>query len=938
MIFKINSMDKFLSLFENTELIKTNDYNNYKINYNDEQLKFIESPLQNAKLLGIPGGGKTQSIIGKVIYHYTKSDINQNNQFLILTFSKRACIDFIEKGKKQNRRLFNNKNIRTIHSIAGKIVYKIMEKRSSSQETVIISSIDLLNSNVDEIKEMDEFNNLKIIFIDEAQDISYIQYKFILKIAELTKCFIIMIGDPNQNIYQFQHGSDQYLLNHPGHTYVLKKNYRSTPHIVNFINQFRPWNNLTSEMISTKEDDRFNKKPIIFTGTIQEIIKDITNKIINSPFPKEEIAIISPVKKSKAYKDSYTNISLSIFSDILNDYNILFLKHYEESKNEEEISNDIKKVKNHINLITIHGSKGLEFKQVFLLNFHTCTMGIVPTEEKYKEFKYLWYVGLSRASYDLNIYIDKNKQPWNELKNCSADLYDINNIKLTFNKEIKFSEEILPISHSLNKILDEKLLYELENTFKYTIETEILYPIDENNINLKNNKENILFYEIFIKNIFYFYYNKVNNTLPYFIIKLKNILSNIITIPQNLINSYKILKLRCPFISNNLIKLSDFSSIKNKFKKQEEEIYTFLCKTLNFNYNKEFYLESNNNYIENNKNKLLESILYLENSYQKDDIILNHLLIITNFYYQIEFDSSDILNRLNYFIKNAIHLINSISNKFKFENKFIHPKLPIIGTADLIDENKIINIKFNDNLNIKHIFELILIQHLKDPKFEKDYQLEIWNFQLGLKYIIKINKSELNIYKLLKILSKSINTKLENMIFVYDLETTGFLYSNKKIDIIDRHFEELTTSIIISTGLLKPVDVPFIPFEITKLTGITKEMVYESGDHFSKFKSELEEVMEFCHMPIFIAHNGNSFDHKILINKNIITNFNCKLLDSRIIIKLFLNDDVTNKCLLDIFQYLFKYTPIAHRANSDVKMLILIFQKLEITEEKILNM
>ena len=47
-------------------------------------------------------------------------------------------------------------------------------------------------------------NNLKVIFIDEAQDISYIQYKFILKISELTKCAIIMIGDPNQNIYQFQ--------------------------------------------------------------------------------------------------------------------------------------------------------------------------------------------------------------------------------------------------------------------------------------------------------------------------------------------------------------------------------------------------------------------------------------------------------------------------------------------------------------------------------------------------------------------------------------------------------------------------------------------------------------------------------------------------------------------------------------------------------------
>ena len=61
-----------------------------------------------------------------------------------------------------------------------------------------------------------------------------------------------MIGDPNQNIYQFQNGSDQYLINHPGKNFKLIKNYRSTPHIVNFINYFRPWDKLTNKMISTK--------------------------------------------------------------------------------------------------------------------------------------------------------------------------------------------------------------------------------------------------------------------------------------------------------------------------------------------------------------------------------------------------------------------------------------------------------------------------------------------------------------------------------------------------------------------------------------------------------------------------------------------------------------------------------------------------------------
>jgi superfamily I DNA/RNA helicase len=320
-------MDKYLSLFENNELKKQNDNNNYKVNYNAEQLEFINSPLEDCKLLGIPGGGKTQSIIGKVIHHYNNKDINSNNQFLILTFSRRACNDFIEKGKRQNKFFFNIKNIRTLHSLAGKIIYNILETKSSSQDTVIISSIDLIEKHGKEILEMEDFFNLKVIFVDEAQDISNIQYQFILKISKLTGCKVILIGDPNQNIYQFQNGSDQYLINHPGKNYTLIKNYRSTPHIVNFINHFRPWNILTQQMISTKDlNDPFNKKPNIFIGLISDIINNVVNKILKSPFPLEEIAIIGPVKKSKPCQDSYANIGLSLFTNLLNSYNINYIK------------------------------------------------------------------------------------------------------------------------------------------------------------------------------------------------------------------------------------------------------------------------------------------------------------------------------------------------------------------------------------------------------------------------------------------------------------------------------------------------------------------------------------------------------------------------------------------------------------------------------------
>jgi hypothetical protein len=75
-----------------------------------------------------------------------------------------------------------------------------------------------------------------------------------------------------------------------------------------------------------------------------------------------------------------------------------------------------------------------------------------------------------------------------------------------------------------------------------------------------------------------------------------------------------------------------------------------------------------------------------------------------------------------------------------------------------------------------------------------------------------------------------------------------------------------------------------------------------------------------------------------MIDKKIVTYEKCKFLDSRVIIKLFLNDNVAHKSLNDIFQYLFKIKPQENRAETDVKMLISIFKKLNITDEKILNM
>ena len=312
-------MDDFLNQFHQIE--------NNKMNYNEEQLAFIHSKLNDCCLLGIPGGGKTASIIGKIIYHFNIGELKKNNELLICSFSRRACHDFIEKGQKSNKKLFNSKNVRTLHSLAGKIVVNILDKKSSSQDTVIIAASELVYENKDSILEMNEFKHLKVIIVDEAQDISQIQYDLIMRLKEIICCKVIMVGDPNQNIYQFQNGSDKFLMNHSVNKFHLVKNYRSSKQIVDFINQFaRPWDLLTPLMVSTKKEDY--KKPVIFCGNVSEIVQDIIYKIKNSKYERHNIAIIGPVKRSKPINDYYSNIGLSLMTNLLMENGISYLKHY----------------------------------------------------------------------------------------------------------------------------------------------------------------------------------------------------------------------------------------------------------------------------------------------------------------------------------------------------------------------------------------------------------------------------------------------------------------------------------------------------------------------------------------------------------------------------------------------------------------------------------
>ena len=138
------------SIINHKDINKHNTTNKH-INYikeietlNEQQLEFINNKIENCVVYGNPGCGKTKSIIEFCINKKVKS-----NEFLIISFSKKAQIDFINRGKQKSN-IFNNNNVKTIHSLAYTILKKCLGKSSNNINTIILATYkNMLSNNLD---------------------------------------------------------------------------------------------------------------------------------------------------------------------------------------------------------------------------------------------------------------------------------------------------------------------------------------------------------------------------------------------------------------------------------------------------------------------------------------------------------------------------------------------------------------------------------------------------------------------------------------------------------------------------------------------------------------------------------------------------------------------------------------------------------------------
>lgn len=310
-----NFKDKYkLSKEKISKPITQKRYNKIFEKISEEQKEIINDKDTKAMMiLAGPGSGKTKVLVHKIASLILTEDIKPE-QFMMLTFSKSAKMEFKTRLNSLIGALSYDVEIQTFHSYALKLIARVANKEN---KIILENAIEEATRQINE-KEI-TLPHITILVLDEFQDINEKSFEFVKAIYKATNedIKIIAVGDDDQCIMDFNGAQvnfiDKYKKefgydedgNEVYKQYELLCNFRSKKDIVNYSNDF-----------ITKITKRYKTKPLysnsLDSGSIN-IYSFLSKNMI--------IPLIELVKQEK----SISNIAILVKTNemVLDIYSIL---------------------------------------------------------------------------------------------------------------------------------------------------------------------------------------------------------------------------------------------------------------------------------------------------------------------------------------------------------------------------------------------------------------------------------------------------------------------------------------------------------------------------------------------------------------------------------------------------------------------------------------
>lgn len=926
--------------------------------YDPEQLDFITSPVDDCCLAACPGSGKTHSCIGLVTHLFRVRGWDHTN-VIALMFSREAQAQFQRRAKDALLGEFATTGVKTIHKLATSVLVQLTGKKSESVDTVVAAATHHITSiNADIFAEKcPRLSKLRLIIVDEAQDISASQHKFILALRQIVPgASIYMVGDTNQNIMQFQGGSDSFLRNHaPNNKKYLVRNYRSTTEIIDFANQHRPWKE-TPAMVPGGVP-RHGPKPTWYTHSDRQAAIDaVVQEVLECE--GQNVAVIGPFKvNSKTGEVNKHCIGLNSILDTLR-------ANHPEVKCEvgyvlgdrDESKTVAVDPENATVLFTIHGSKGLEFDRVILVDFHFRTFKSRPSLAQHRRHEYLWFVGMTRAKNTLSMHsvVHKGASPWTGMKECDPNTYttmhqgNVNWGQVDFN-----NEEPRMLMWSVTDFLSEmkqeswteeqRLVFQNLVSFEELTTNTLWHDTSQDHKLLARHSALCGVVAHYTVEAAYICRHRPGEA-PSFIHDLQSYLSHALTIPDRMRHSLEKLQEKLgQTLARGLLRVSDLKELMPRFKKPEQSLVEYVIERRSLD-DKVMLRETSPLYW-HNEEELRTICEALAKPRQAVDGELQALLFKVGLYHYQKAnnlaylwgsdESESLFQLLQPYMGRIAEWVSKssefLSKDWQFEVAHTHPCTDLRCRVDAIDpDGNIVEFKFShDDFGFYHKLQALLNYDTAHPDWRRPRMFKLVNLRKGVMSEFSFSADR---KRLLLGVARTTKSKLRNMCFVYDLETTGV---NPMFDeIIDRHFYEPLLDLVVSSGLVRPQCLP-LSDEIVRLTGIHSGDLIKAGvPYVERVRQELVELLEACESPVLIAHNGSHFDHKILCVQGFVKdNESVRFLDSRFILRLlpgkFLSDD---ESLAGTYHRVVgrPWVGPTHRAEADVEILVAVLRSANI--------
>jgi ATP-dependent DNA helicase RecQ len=220
---------------------------------NPAQRDVVESDSPAMLVIAGPGSGKTRTIVHRIAYLIQVKRV-QPERILALAYNRNAVKEIKTRLVKLIGERAYGIKVQTFHGLSLSLLDRPINPDENFDQ-LIINACQHLENNEDpenlgfDLHRLQLLGDLEYLFVDEYQDVSEKEYRLIRLIAGLgqdetdkkaTSINLCVIGDDDQNIYQFRGTSPQYIRDfqeeYQAKKFLLVENYRSTESIIRAAN------------------------------------------------------------------------------------------------------------------------------------------------------------------------------------------------------------------------------------------------------------------------------------------------------------------------------------------------------------------------------------------------------------------------------------------------------------------------------------------------------------------------------------------------------------------------------------------------------------------------------------------------------------------------------------------------------------------------------